>query len=73
MVTRSTGSAAEILPAANRDVWRAFERWTREQLAAAAEANPAVEVVETPTGHDAHRERPDLVTALLHERLRNRR
>ncbi|QUH06486.1 hypothetical protein HUO13_35445 [Saccharopolyspora erythraea] len=69
MITRSTRSAAEILPAANRDAWRAFERWTREQLVAASEANPAVEVVETPTGHDAHRERPELVTALIRERL----
>lgn len=69
VVTRGTESMADILPTAAQGAWRAYEQWTRDQLIAASAANSAMEFIETPTGHDAHRENPELVTAIVHHRM----
>jgi pimeloyl-ACP methyl ester carboxylesterase len=62
-------SMAELLPAEVQEPWRAYTRWVRAQLAAAAAANPALEPVGMLTGHDAHLEAPEAVASLIHHRI----
>jgi pimeloyl-ACP methyl ester carboxylesterase len=69
LVTRGTSSMAELLPPDAQEAWRAYEQWTRDKLIATSAANAAVEFVETSTGHDAHLEKPELVTNLIHNRM----
>lgn len=62
-------SMAELLPTPAQEPWRAYERWVRLQLDRAAAANPALILVELPTGHDPHLEAPEAVASLVHHWL----
>ena len=70
LVVRGEESMAGLLPDPAQPAWAAYERWVLDRLTAAAEASPWVELVGTPTAHDVHLERPELLVSLVDERLR---
>jgi pimeloyl-ACP methyl ester carboxylesterase len=72
LVTRGERSMAEVLPEEVRPAWVAYERWVVRELVQVAAAHPAVELVRTPTGHDAHLEAPELLVSLIDQRSRPR-
>lgn len=70
VVVRGGESMAELLPDAAQPAWSAYERWVLDRLTATAEASELVDLVVTPTAHDVHLERPDLLVSLVDRYLR---
>jgi pimeloyl-ACP methyl ester carboxylesterase len=65
VVVRGGESMAGLLPDAAQPAWTAYEQWVLDRLTAAAQASPLVDLVVTPTAHDVHLERPDLLVSLV--------
>jgi pimeloyl-ACP methyl ester carboxylesterase len=70
VVVRGEESMVELLPGAAQPAWSAYEQWVLDRLTATAEASPLVDLVVTPTAHDVHLERPDLLVSLVDRYLR---
>ena len=70
VLVRGSESMAELLPEAAQPAWRACERWLLYRLTDAADASPLVDLVITPTAHDVHLERPELLVPLIDDHLR---
>ena len=65
VVVRGGESMAELLPDAAQPAWSAYERWVLDRLTATSRTVPLVDLVVTPTAHDVHLERPDLLVSLV--------
>ena len=70
VVGRGSESMAELLPQPAQPAWRSYERALLDRLTTAADASPLAELVVTPTAHDVHLERPELLVTLVDGYLR---
>ena len=70
VLLRGSESMAELLPEPAQPAWRSYERALLDRLTTAADASPLVELVVTPTAHDVHLERPELLVSLVDGFLR---
>ncbi|MEV5830074.1 alpha/beta hydrolase [Spirillospora sp. NPDC052242] len=74
VVVASTGTGMDaLLPPDVAEVFPAYRRGFARDLAAAAAATPLLSTVDVPTDHDVHLEAPEMVAALILERLLPRR